>query len=274
MSAEKTTPAHAASTPTAPCDVCDVEFKPGDRWWYHARLRVYIHPLCGTHSLVRGEDVTTHTMMWGQVPRDAAPQTTPQDAQNGTQNSLEGVPGGERTSQGADGASVRSLGDRLRAVATAHQTARPEMAAHIAGMADEADRLERQRADFERGARAELAANVKLAGELEQARGDLAAQEGIAQEQARVIERVRVLAAAWDATALNACDGEDHGGSCADCNGRGYAAELRVVLDGGTEADHVHDWGDDTTHGDSARGVRHYCCTLPGCTAQREEPRP
>lgn len=157
------------------------------------------------------------------------PQTTPQDAREGGRNSLEEVPGGERTSQGADGASVRSLGDRLREQSCKAGSSPLPISEDLWDLAAEVDDLQ---------------------GDLDEARGDLAAQEGIAQElredlgakirltqeQARVIERVRMLAAEWAATARDACDGEAHSGTCADCNGRGYSGELLAVLDGGMEA--------------------------------------
>jgi hypothetical protein len=61
--------------PTTPCDVCGVGFMPGDVWNYHARLGVYVHTSCAANGPVRGEDITTHTVLWGQVP--AAPEVTP-----------------------------------------------------------------------------------------------------------------------------------------------------------------------------------------------------
>lgn len=61
----------AAAIPTTPCDVCGIAFGPGDVWNYHARLGVYVHTTCAANFPVRGEDITTHTVLWGQIP-DAA----------------------------------------------------------------------------------------------------------------------------------------------------------------------------------------------------------
>lgn len=59
-------------TPPEPCDNCGNGFEPGQRWIYHARLRVYVHETCTVGALVRGEDISTHTVLMGQVP----PNTT------------------------------------------------------------------------------------------------------------------------------------------------------------------------------------------------------
>jgi hypothetical protein len=59
--------ADAANTPDGPCDNCPDPFTAGQRWIYHARLNVYVHESCAARP-VRGEDISTHTVMMGQVP--------------------------------------------------------------------------------------------------------------------------------------------------------------------------------------------------------------
>jgi hypothetical protein len=54
--------------PVGDCDVCGNPFEPGQWWIYHARLQVYVHSICAATSLVRGEDITSHTVLMGHVP--------------------------------------------------------------------------------------------------------------------------------------------------------------------------------------------------------------
>lgn len=49
---------------------CGQPFTPGDAWWYHSRLGVYVHPSCAQPGmLVCGEDISTQTITWETVPR-------------------------------------------------------------------------------------------------------------------------------------------------------------------------------------------------------------
>lgn len=50
------------------CDVCSNPFESGQWWTYHARLQVYVHASCAATSLVRGEDISSHTVLMGQMP--------------------------------------------------------------------------------------------------------------------------------------------------------------------------------------------------------------
>lgn len=50
------------------CDVCSNSFESGQWWTYHARLQVYVHGSCAATSLVRGEDISNHTVLTGQMP--------------------------------------------------------------------------------------------------------------------------------------------------------------------------------------------------------------
>jgi hypothetical protein len=116
-------------------------------------------------------------------------------------------------------------------------------------------------------------------------------------ETRAVVERVRALAAEWEAIARRACDGAAHGDGCPDCNGTAYEAELRAALDGGTEAGratggpvppgaplvgtewpecfvpgvHVHRWAEQTSYDDG--GKPSAVCTVDGCGETREEGR-
>lgn len=58
----------AGDGPVGDCDACGNSFGPGQWWVYHARLQVYVHSICAAISLVRGENITTHTVLMGQVP--------------------------------------------------------------------------------------------------------------------------------------------------------------------------------------------------------------
>ncbi len=55
------------NTPVGDCDVCHQPFEVGQWWTYHYRLKVYVHSNCAAKNLVRGEDITTHTVLMGQV---------------------------------------------------------------------------------------------------------------------------------------------------------------------------------------------------------------
>lgn len=45
------------------CEVCGQPIVKGDHYVTHPRLGVYIHATCPKDN-VRGEDVSTHTMLW------------------------------------------------------------------------------------------------------------------------------------------------------------------------------------------------------------------
>jgi hypothetical protein len=172
-------PAHAASIPTTPCDVCGVAFEPGHRWWYHARLGVYVHPFCATHSPVRGEDITEHTMIWGKVPTglevaSPSPRCFCGDAHlSGTCMSVDGrealrtapATGGivdpstpHGGTEGTEcliplGQGAISLGDKLRHIAATEETVLGGYVVDL--LAYRADELERER--YEAKERARLA---------------------------------------------------------------------------------------------------------------------
>lgn len=46
------------------CIVCHDEIVEGQVFFYHARLNVYVHTYCDITD-VCGEDISTHTLMWG-----------------------------------------------------------------------------------------------------------------------------------------------------------------------------------------------------------------
>jgi hypothetical protein len=55
-----------------PCDVCQNDFKPGEWYVYHSRLDVYVHSNCASRAPVRGEDISTQTVMFSKVPQEEA----------------------------------------------------------------------------------------------------------------------------------------------------------------------------------------------------------
>lgn len=130
--------------PTTPCDVCGVAFGPGDLWNYHARLGVYVHSKCAADFPVRGEDISTHTVLWGQIP-DA-----PEAARPAAPTVPATPPVGVETSEGSTGpqtgAGEVGLGDAIRAIIPATYTDDGYFgvtALEIGEFADRADALER-----------------------------------------------------------------------------------------------------------------------------------
>lgn len=54
------------------CDVCRSRFAVGEWWTFHYRLNVYVHSYCAARHLVRGEDISAHTVLVGQMPEAEA----------------------------------------------------------------------------------------------------------------------------------------------------------------------------------------------------------
>jgi len=127
-----------SAKPDSPCDVCGVEFEPGERYWYHARLGVYVHSQCAANNLVRGEDISAHTVMWGQVP-DAPDADRP-----AAQDAPAAPPVGTEASGVATGPQIAvrlSLGDTLRHIADSEASVLGGYV--VERLAERADALER-----------------------------------------------------------------------------------------------------------------------------------
>lgn len=168
-----------------------------------------------------------------------------QDAQNGPQDSVEDVPGGDGRSGRADGASVGTLSARLRALI-------PETysddgyfgvtALEIGEFADEAHRLEVHARVVEQSLRT--------------ARED--------------VERVRALAQWFQDQGLDGYARKVQHALEMPCTCKGsYEPTCPAHGDGHTpEPQHEHRWAEVTTYAD--RGCTVEQCTIPGCGVKRD----